>query len=76
MAVHADLEEGDGIPELLQGRIQSRGGAEGAPSVPMIFGGCGARRNDSATDVFRTKAKVTAEENCLMGVHKTQGFVC
>ena len=56
-----DLEEGNGIKEFEEPRVDCEGIGEGNPELPMTIGGCGTARNNSGADRCLDKAKISAE---------------
>ena len=67
VAVRKNLEVGDGIGDVLKGRIDGEGGAEIFPDVPLCSGGGGSRRNDAKGNRCLQSAEV-AEETMVGGV--------
>eukprot|EP00980_Cylindrotheca_fusiformis_P012535 scaffold3079_cov119-Cylindrotheca_fusiformis.AAC.11 len=62
ISVGEDLEVGDGIGDVLKGRIgDSQVEAESFPLGPVGAGLVGSRRNDSQGTFCRCSAEVTAE---------------
>jgi hypothetical protein len=63
-----DLEDGDGILDLVKGRIQVELGAELDPGGPVGCGFAGTRRNNSLGDFLCRKAEITEETSMGFGV--------
>ena len=68
-----DLEDWDGVVDLIEPWVRVDGLAIVHPPLPMVIGGCGTSRNDSGTDRFLNSAEVSAERICgrrWQSVHK------
>jgi hypothetical protein len=74
--VRKDLEEGDGIFNPFEGRIQRVSCAIFGPDAPVGVCGGGARRYHSGSDRFLYKAEMTAELKCGGSVHSCHGLFC
>jgi hypothetical protein len=60
-----DLEDRDGVVELVEPWVDVDGFAKVHPPLPMVVRCGGSARNDSGSDRFLHKAKVSAE--CICG---------
>jgi hypothetical protein len=76
VSIHKCLEDGDGIFNPLEGRIQRESAAELFPDGPVRGSGICAGRNHSALDLFLCTAEVTAEIMGSSRVHNCHGHDC
>ena len=56
-----DLKDGNGIPDLLKGRIQGQTVAEGLPVFPLQTGFGGTQSRDSMLNVYLHRQEVSTE---------------
>ena len=76
VSVSVDLQDGDGIGERREGRIQCERSAEVRPTAPLSASGGGTIRNDSGGSRLLRSAEVTAESIAEVGWKMRQGVGC